>query len=451
MKRLSFIFLFALIFLPARAREIIPLDLSSIFQVVSYTAKAEPIKDWWKGGGVRLMSLGNSIGALPDASTVFDIYEGGIASAVFKRERKNVINIFSGIYFNQEFVFNPYKPDLDLIKMWFSDNDFFSFNPSYHRISNESINNYFISFELEYARKLGEDFSAGLRLKYSDLSSIYIFSPDDTVVQRGNDMEWAVDVCWEGSSINLFSNVYSLVNAASVGNMKEIFRYGWPVRDYEMLLDEGASIFTNPEDLSGLPEKQEQSTQGLGVKYMFYLSDLRNKSILSMNIGAGYDWKYHEKGFHSGYYGERWSYRFDGMALYLDMRLKARMTLLDCISMAVTKNILLELYFANNTEDHMHPSVEQPLEIEFAYFNDFIRIIPFSYSDALGAPGGLKLACEANLFGCLDLRIGLNIHGFVSFKQIEVSYGLGVDLGTFLMDIGVGQNDLAMLDLKWVF
>jgi hypothetical protein len=452
MKRALFIIATVLMFVPANADDITPTAGTSWYESLTYSVQPEPIKDWWQGGRVRLLSLGGIQGALPDAASVFDLYENGISSAVFQRGKKDILNITAGIssYLSRVDI-NDLKSGDDLLKYWLSDNDYISLNLPYRRgLSAGVIESYFISVDIAYARKFNETFAAGIRIKLSDLSYKEYFDeefPGDIYhTYSGNDLEWQLDATWPGGSYIVFSRYVRCLNAFSIGNMRTETLASWPIEYYYELPDAGASITDRDIWFSSLRE-HIVNYQGIGAGYFFYFSDMKNEDRLTAGIRGFYDWKYHsmDSDSVSSYFNE-----LNGSALHINMDLTARWSLTDFLYFAAVKRLALGVTWAKNSANRNTVSVliNQPLSLEIACFNKFIRI-PLAYSDASGIV--LKTGCEVTLFDCFSLRVGFSCPKDYFPGGLSISGGFGLNFDSFNFDFAAADNDEMLADLKYLF
>ena len=164
------------------------LSISVLSMVTFCFAGDMPAQEWWQGGSVRTESLGNITIALPDSSTMMDLYAHGCVSAFFTRARTNIISLSAAVNYEVFYDYDSrtiYDTERNVsldntqyadnyISVYLADNDLIILKPfGYVTLDTNGIPAVrYISEELQYGHSFGS-IRASVSAGYLQSSSGY--------------------------------------------------------------------------------------------------------------------------------------------------------------------------------------------------------------------------------------------------------------------------------------
>lgn len=188
---------------------------------IMFTETGYMVKRWWEGGAAKMTAMGTFSFAVPDKTSIIDLYSFGYASAMLKREKKNDIDLalgyktgFGGAALD---LGGAYADDASVV-YWITNDDVLVLKPSF--VKDEGYTEYYDA-KIEYARTIGAGFGAGVSIKKSSLIKSDIDSGEayDEVADtnydyevstkiRGEKTEWRASLDYTGrvADGNMFFN-----------------------------------------------------------------------------------------------------------------------------------------------------------------------------------------------------------------------------------------------------
>jgi hypothetical protein len=208
-----------------------------IIPAIAFTESGYVVKRWWEGGQAKMSAMGNMVFAVPDKTSIIDLYSFGYTSAILKRQKMNMIDLSAGYRAGRENaaldLFGAYSDDASVV-YWITDNDVLCLKPVF--VKEEGYTEFY-DIKFEYAKDLGNGFGTGGSIKKSSLikrdldegtahDSTTDTNYDYTIITklRGEKTEWRLNLDYTGrvDEANMFFNQgFAYTFALGAGNESE--------------------------------------------------------------------------------------------------------------------------------------------------------------------------------------------------------------------------------------
>ncbi len=434
-----------------------------LYLLFVFTLSSSLFSSSWDGGGVRMMALGNTSIAMPDSTSVIDLYSDGFASLLCYRDKADVVSL-SGAY-DQLYTtfFGGYTSGTGItdergnyILHWFSPEDALMIHPFYLNVFSvlfdgvESRNTG--GARIEYSRVIGGGFSAGAMFKYlgayetsgaTVYTSDYLTKHSDTI----RDLEWLVDAGFKMDNGLAFavSGGYTVPQAVAK-RAPDMIEYTYATSNFLAFNNYGFS----GSGISSGPTGD--------INYRF------ESSGVNINAGAQYIKKGEIEASISGgaVFGFNYDYRtasdvFPSMDMYqkgtaYNASLKCRVF----PAKDITAGFMAQGSGVDYTSDVLLPATEYFADIAAgaSYDAGFIRVPVEIFGHLQDGAwlykryAGIRGGAEWEVLPWLTVRAGGSWPGIQEYARdfhhnfiYELTAGLGINMGNLKADIGASHSE----------